>query len=142
MPSRPRIPAATRREVARRAGYRCSYCRSPEIVGIPMAIDHVIPLTAGGSSEGDNLCLSCYRCNEFKHAHIDALDPLSGERVSLFRPSSQVWNDHFSWSDTGLHIDGRTAVGRATIEALRLNNEWIVQARRIWILAGLHPPLD
>jgi hypothetical protein len=25
---------------------------------------------------------------------------------------------------------------------LRLNNDWIVQARRLWMLVGLHPPLE
>lgn len=107
-----------------------------------MVVDHILPLAAGDSSDAANLCLSCYRCNEFKHARVDVPDPLSGLRVALFNPSSHVWNDHFVWIDDGLHIDGLTATGRATIEALRLNNDWIVQARRIWMLAGLHPPLD
>jgi hypothetical protein len=31
---------------------------------------------------------------------------------------------------------------RATIELLRLNNPWLVQARRIWILVGLQPSLE
>jgi len=33
-------------------------------------------------------------------------------------------------------------IGRATVEALRLNNDWLVSARRIWVRAGLHPPLE
>ena len=39
-------------------------------------------------------------------------------------------------------MDGLTSCGRTTIEALRLNNDWIVQARRLWMLVGLHPPLE
>jgi len=142
MPPRQRIPAAVRRRVAEQAGHRCSYCRSPEVVGIPMVVDHIIPLAAGGTSDVENLCLACYRCNEFKGARLDAPDPPSGGMVVLFNPRAQAWHDHFAWSEDGLRVVGRTACGRATIEALRLNNDWLVQARRLWILAGLHPPLE
>jgi len=36
MTSRRRIPATVRWRVAEQAGHRCSYCRSPEVVGIPI----------------------------------------------------------------------------------------------------------
>jgi len=39
-------------------------------------------------------------------------------------------------------IVGRSACGRATIQALRLNDDRLVRARQIWKLVGLHPPLD
>jgi hypothetical protein len=42
----------------------------------------------------------------------------------------------------GTRIIGRTPVGRATVEALRLNNEVAVEVRRNWVLAGWHPPVD
>jgi len=34
------------------------------------------------------------------------------------------------------------AFGRATVEAIRLNNEIAVEARRNWVLVGWHPPSD
>jgi hypothetical protein len=37
---------------------------------------------------------------------------------------------------------GRTPIGRATVEALRLNNEFIVIARQFWVEAGHWPPPD
>jgi hypothetical protein len=43
-----------------------------------MVLDHVIPLAAGGESTIDNLCLCCYRCNEFKGAKHQASDPQTG----------------------------------------------------------------
>lgn len=61
MPRRPRLTAAVRRQVAAREGQRCAYCRSPQQVGIPMVVDHIMPLAAGGSSRLENLCLACYR---------------------------------------------------------------------------------
>ena len=141
MSQRRKIPEDIRRRVAEIAEHRCSYCRSPEIVGIPMLIDHIIPLSVGGSSEIDNLCLACYRCNEFKGAKQKSLDPLTETSITLFHPHHQIWKEHFTWSRDGLTIMGLTACGRATVEALRMNDQHLIQARRIWMLIGLHPPL-
>lgn len=68
------------------------------------------------------------------------IDPLTGETVLLFNPRKQSWQDHFAWEERGERIIGLTAVGRATVVALRMNNEVIVPARRRWVAAGWHPP--
>jgi hypothetical protein len=138
---RKRIPAALRRRVIEEANHRCSYCLGPEIAGVLMAVDHILPVTAGGPTKFENLCLACYRCNEFKGARVDGRDPLTGAVVPLFNPRALVWREHFAWTADGLHLLGLTTTGRATIEALRLNDDWLIRARRIWIIAGLHPPL-
>jgi hypothetical protein len=75
-------------------------------------------------------------------ARIEAPDPLTGATISLFNPRMQAWSEHFAWSNDSLYIVGQTAYGRATVEALHVNNEWLVRARRIWIVAGVHPPLE
>lgn len=142
MSQRPKISAAIRHAVSVRDGYRCRYCRSPQWAGVPMVVEHIIPLAAGGSSEIENLCLACYRCNEFKWARLKARDPLTRQEAPIFNPQTQVWMEHFAWRENGLYVVGLTATGRATVELLRLNNEWLVQARQIWIFAGIHPPLD
>jgi hypothetical protein len=80
MPRRPWIAAALRRQILALDHQRCASCRSPLLAGVPMVIEHIIPLVAGGSSTLENLCLSCYRCNEFKGPRIDAVDPLGGIR--------------------------------------------------------------
>jgi hypothetical protein len=54
--------------------------------------------------------------------------------TSLFNPRTQAWSDHFQWSQDGAIIVGLTPVGRATVEALRLNNEIAVEVRRNWVL--------
>src|SRR5690242_577064 len=130
MPRRPRIAVAIREQITELDGSRCGYCRSPLIVGIPMVVEHIVPLVAGGTSGVENLCLSCYRCNEFKGARREAVDPHDGQSVALFHPRAQRWGDHFTWSDDGVTLVGLTACGRATIALLHLNSEWIVQARR------------
>ena len=106
-----------------------------------MVVEHIIPLVDHGSSTIDNLCIACYRCNEFKGSRTVAPDPDDGQVSPLFHPRQQQWHDHFSWSENGSMLLGLTPCGRATIGALRLNNDWIVQARHIWIQIGLHPPL-
>jgi hypothetical protein len=90
----------------------------------------------------DNLWLACHRCNEFKGDRTTAVDPQTGETVALFNPRTQRWAAHFGWSMDGVYIVGLTPCGRATVEALRLNNTHVVEARGFWILAGLHPPGD
>ena len=142
MPKRLRIAPAIRRQLTEMDGRGCACSRSPTIVGIPLIVEHILPLVAGGSSLIDNLCLSCYRCNEFKGPRTQARDPLDGQNSPLYHPRQQRWSDHFGWSADATILHGLTAYGRATIEALHLNNDWIVQARRIWIGIGLHPPLE
>jgi len=40
--------------------------------------------------------------------------------VALFNPRRESWNDHFVWR--GVRIEGITATGRATIQALAMND--------------------
>mgnify|MGYP001374587622 CR=1 FL=1 len=142
MATRPRTSAAVRRQVTTDAGDRCSYCRSPSFAGVPMVIDHIIPIILGGSSKIANLCLACYRCNEFKGARIAGIDPITQDMASLFHPRQQLWQAHFRWHSDGLLIIPLTARGRATVATLRMNNDWLQRARRIWMVAGIHPPLE
>jgi hypothetical protein len=106
-----------------------------------MVIEHITPLAAGGSSHPENLCLACYRCNEFKGSLLTAIDPLTQITTPLFNPRQQAWQEHFAWSQDGARLIGLTPYGRSMIDLLHLNSEWIMQARRIWIIAGIHPPL-
>jgi hypothetical protein len=65
-----------------------------------------------------------------------------GERVPLFNPRQDDWHTHFAWANGGIHIVGLTPTGRATINALHLNNEHIVEARILWVSRDWHPPKD
>lgn len=38
------------------------------------------------------------------------------------------------------HVPGVTPIGRATVEALQLNREGVVNLRWVLFLVGLHPP--
>ncbi|RMF29335.1 MAG: HNH endonuclease [Chloroflexi bacterium] len=135
------IPLELRRQVRADAGRRCGYCRSSEVLtGMPLEIEHIIPEAAGGLTVRENLWLACHRCNGFKGSRTHAVDPVTGEQVALFNPRTQSWYEHFAWSLDGTLVIGLTPCGRATVEALRLNNEYVVEARRFWVEAGWHPP--
>jgi hypothetical protein len=102
-----------------------------------MHTDHIDP---DGEDVLENLCLACANCNQSKYIATDAPDPMSREVVPLFNPRTQQWHDHFEWIDNGLRVHGLTAIGRATIERLKMNHDRIVLARESWISIGLHPP--
>ena len=140
---RPSIPDTLRHKVTEDARYRCGYClTSQQITGMPMHIDHIIPLAAGGNSDEANLWLACPLCNGFKSTRTHFTDSATGDEVALFNPRTQVWSEHFTWSENGTQIIGQTPQGRATVEALKLNNAHLTAARRRWVVAGWHPPID
>jgi hypothetical protein len=62
--------------------------------------------------------------------------------VPLFNPRQQRWDEHFAWSEDSLRITGLTPVGRATVEALQLNREGLVNMRRVLYAVGEHPPQE
>ena len=130
-----------RSQLVQLAHGRCEYCQTAQqISGAQMHVEHIIPLSRGGSSSLENLCLSCAWCNSYKWAKTVSSDLETGDAVTLFHPRRQQWPEHFRWSEDGVYIIGLTATGRATVDALKMNNEFIVPARRHWVEAGWHPP--
>ena len=139
----PTIPETVRQQVFAEADHRCEYCQtSRRLTGMPLVIDHIIPQAAGGSGARQNLAAACYHCNEFKGARTHAMDHVTGALVPLFHPRTQRWREHFAWANGGTHIVGLTPLGRATVVALRLNNDYVVEARVLWITRDWHPPAE
>lgn len=141
------IPEATRQIIRERAGFVCEYCHSPERLSASrFTIDHIIPVSLGGSDEIQNLALACRRCNERRYNFIAGFDPETQEIVPIFNPRQQKWEDHFTWISNGTVIKGITLVGRATCNRLDLNDmrypeeDSIRSTRRFWVQTGLHPP--
>jgi len=134
------VPLHLRRQVAERAGYRCEYCRTPQIVTAQtFHVDHIIPRSQGGPSSLDNLCYACPRCNLHRGDRVSGIDPRTGREVRLFHPRQDTWEEHFRWSPTFRRIIGRTPGGRATVALLQLNAPSLVRAREIWVLLKLLP---
>lgn len=129
-----------KQNVRRRAKYHCEYCkRSEEIVATTFEIDHILPISKGGSDEDNNLCCACRDCNAHKSNRENCTDPETNEEVSIFNPRTQNWSENFYWSDDGSSIIGMTSVGRATVNCLNLNSERICKARLGWRKLGWTP---
>ncbi|MGB8698432.1 MAG: HNH endonuclease [Thermosynechococcaceae cyanobacterium] len=135
------ISEQLRQKVRQNAKNRCEYCLSHQdyVMG-RLQIDHIEPFVLGGEDREENLCLACELCNQYKWTQTEAVDPKTGQTIALFHPRQQTWSEHFAWSFDNVTILGRTGCGRATIEALKLNNAIALTVRRNWVRAGWHPP--
>lgn len=69
-----RVSAATRVKVERRDG-ECRYCGCK---AGPWEIDHVVPVSLGGSNRLTNLVLACRECNQRKKAQVWTPFPVGG----------------------------------------------------------------
>ena len=138
------IPVDVERRVRAAARNRCGYCLSPQhLVMARLEIEHILPISKGGSDDESNLWLACPICNRHKSDKTTGVDPETGETVALFNPRIQVWSEHFRWAEDGIKIIGKTLTGRATVVALHLSDDPdALEVRSYWVLAGWHPPED
>jgi len=135
-----RVTPAQRQAVFARAHGRCEYCHTPDgFVPGSFAVEHIVPRSKGGRTRLDNLALSCPACNGHKYNKIEGADPLNRTLVPLFNPRKQRWAEHFVWSDDFTLLVGLTPTGRATVATLQMNQQKMVNLRRLLGLAGLHP---
>lgn len=135
------IPVDLQRRVRERFSNCCAYFRCAEELTVStFEFEHVVPRSAGGLTNFENICLACPTCNRCKGDRQAALDPATGQLIPLFRPPRDAWSDHFAWSDDATEIIALTVIGRATISALRMNRPQLLRVRRMWFAMGLHPP--
>ncbi len=125
-----------RQLVVRRAKDRCEYCRIAQNL-VPFQrfhVEHIVAKQHGGGEDSGNLCLACHRCNGYKGPNLAAIDPDTGEVVSLFHPRHDSWHEHFTFR--GAEIVGLTPTGRATLRLLKMNDYWRVLLRAELIALG------
>ncbi len=136
------ISEALRSLVTARAKGGCEYCLLPaegQVGRFP--VDHILPRTAGGSTELENHALACPHCNAHKWSHTQGLDDETGTVVPLFHPRRHLWADHFAWADDpAFHILGLDPIGRATVARLRMNHPDLIIARRLLAALEMFPP--
>jgi len=58
--------AALRAEKFAEADHRCIYCQSDG----PLALDHIVPVSRGGSNHASNLVAACQPCNSSKGSKL------------------------------------------------------------------------
>lgn len=133
------ISEETRQKIIEIAQNRCGYCLSQQRYTMSkLEIEHIHPKHLGGTDTEENLWLSCGLCNRYKRVQTEGFDNETQSFAKLFNPRTQNWSEHFAWNDA--EIIGLTAIGRATVKVLKMNNEIAVEVRRNWIIAGWHPP--
>lgn len=127
------VDAESRHLVRQRAEERCEYCRLPEALGeVTFHIEHIIARQHQGGDELSNLALACDRCNLFKDPNLST--KVEGQTVELFHPRHHEWNDHFAY--VGPEIIGRTPIGQATVQLLKMNAPRRVAIRRRMMARG------
>ncbi|MBD1903061.1 HNH endonuclease [Trichocoleus sp. DQ-A3] len=142
MPPHRKISEVVRQQVRQRASSLCEYCHASEQWQyVQFTVDHVIPIAQGGVDTIENLALACFHCNRRKADKITAIDPQFDAQVLLFNPRQDIWKEHFIWSGDVLSIVGITPTGRATVVALGLNREWVINIRAADRAIGRHPPI-
>jgi len=99
-------------------------------------VDHIISIKHDGPTSLENLAL--FVCNRYKGTDIAAIDPETGSLSPFFHPRQDVWQDHFSLSDSGL-ITPRSATGRVTVRILQLNKPARVSLRAAFWRQGIIP---
>jgi hypothetical protein len=101
---------------------------------VPFEIDHIRSRKHRGSTAASNLALTCVYCNGYKGPNLSGIDPVTGKLTRLFHPRRHKWSYHFRYEDGTLI--GRTAIGRTTIDVLRINLPNLVAIRQMLIEDG------
>ena len=126
-----RVGDSLRCIVADWANEQCEYCQYPEQFSpSSFEVEHIVPKSAGGLTEHNNLALACSHCNAHKATRQKGVDPFTGTEVRLFNPRIDDWAAHFLFNREIAEIEGQTRVGRATVIVLNMNAEQPVRARR------------
>ena len=133
-----RVGDPLRVTVADRADEKCEYCQYPEQFS-PSAfeVEHIVPKSAGGLTEHNNLALACSHCNLHKATRQKGVDLLTETEVRVFNPRIDDWADHFLLNRETGEIEGQTSMGRATVEVLVMNAAQPIRARRNLIRLGV-----
>lgn len=132
--------SSRREKVEHRAKQRCEYCQAPQgICAYTFHVEHITPRSKGGTNTLSNYALACFPCNNAKSAHTTAIDPKTGAEVTLFHPRKHKWNAHFKWSKGFLRIEGKTPIGRAAVQRLKMNERLQSKARTLWVKTGIWP---
>ena len=132
------VSDALRDQVRLRAHEQCEYCLIADNLSAKRhEIDHIHAEKHNGVSTLANLCLSCYYCNRHKGSDLCSIDTVSGDVVNLFHPRIDQWHDHFAVSRA--FIEGKTPIGRVTVELFQMNTQERIAERQLLIHLNRYP---
>lgn len=81
-------------EVFKRDGFKCQYCGSnpPSVV---LEVDHIEPVSKGGSDEIDNLITSCFDCNRGKsNRELTTLPQTTLEKTEQLKEKEEQYAEY------------------------------------------------
>ena len=90
---RPSLSPILRQRLMRRQRGKCVYCRNKlRPRGRAFHVDHIIPVSAGGGDEEENLIALCSKCNLWKsdHTHEEFQERIKIGRMKLGAQSQQL----------------------------------------------------
>ena len=152
MPERKQISKRTRFDVLKRDKFTCQYCgkSAPDVV---LHIDHIVPVSKGGTNDIINLVTSCAECNLGKsnielsdesaiakqRKHLEELEERREQLEMMFEWQRELLSDSFNAIDkvddlvceiTGYNLSesGRKNIGKY-IE--RFGYETVLESARI-----------
>ena len=132
------VPNTLRTLVAKRAGFRCEYCRVHQNdMVFTFQADHIISRKHGGLTLLENLANACSVCNQNKSSDLGTYLHGSNRLTRLFNPRRDVWEKHFKAVNG--EIIPLTKIGAATVKVLDLNDSDRVNLRRLFTLQGSYP---
>jgi hypothetical protein len=105
--------------------------------GASFHVEHIVPVSLGGTDALDNLAWACPGCNLTKSNRVIAVDPETGREVRLLHPRFDRWEEHLAWQ--GYVLVGLTPIGRTLIAAFDLNHTRRCRIRQAETLFGLFP---
>lgn len=130
------MDATVRNLVRERAEDRCEYCRLPQAgYELRFHVEHIIARQHIRNDDPSNLALACNKCNQHKGTNFVTIDDETGNRVDVFNPRVNDWDEHFAF--IGAEIVGLDAIGRATVRLLQMNSERRLSLRRQLINEGM-----
>jgi HNH endonuclease len=131
-----------REEVKLRANKCCEYCKSQDKYSpTAFTIDHITPESLDGTSDFENLAYACFLCNRLKSNKLKSFDAITEKWIPLYNPRTEVWDEHFAWSEDATNLLGITTIGRCMVKELKLNRDKLIEYRKCLILFGTHPPV-
>jgi hypothetical protein len=69
------VSKSVRYRILARDGFKCRYCGSSPDDGAKLHVDHIVPVSRGGSDEESNLCAACSDCNLGKGNRFQSAPP-------------------------------------------------------------------
>ena len=104
------ISKALRDRILERDNYTCQYCgKSRWKDEVKLEVDHIIPISKGGTDDINNLTTSCRKCNRKKMNRILKVDEKTSNNKVDEKTSSGCQKDKFRLSKRQVKVDEKTS---------------------------------